>query len=69
MPRTISKSCTPIWNSTLTIHCLLLIVFTSCGLLISRCGLPNKPNDNASSSVDLPAPFCPTISVVGERSN
>ena len=27
---------------------------------------PNKPNDKASSNVDLPAPFCPTINVVGD---
>lgn len=35
---------------------------------MSRKALPYKPNDKASSKVDLPAPFSPTINVVAWES-
>ena len=38
--------------------------FTNCDLLITRKGFPNNEKHSASSIVDLPAPFSPTISVV-----
>ena len=57
MPRIILYCALPITNVTSTTQFLLLTVFISCGLLMLRCGLPNKPNAIASSIVDLPAPF------------
>ena len=36
---------------------------------MSLWGLPKSPKDRASSRVDLPAPFWPTISVVGDLSS
>ena len=63
MPRITLYCALPITNVTSTTQFLLLTVFISCGLLILRCGLPNKPNAIASSIVDLPAPFWPTIKV------
>ena len=67
IPRITLKCALPIVNSISTIHSLLFIVFTSCGLFIFRCGLPNKAKDIASNIVDLPEPFAPTTSVDGLR--
>jgi len=64
MPRTTLRFEPDTVNSISTTQSLLLIVLTSCGLLIFLCALPNKANANASSIVDLPAPLCPTTSVV-----
>jgi hypothetical protein len=46
-----------------------LIVLTICSFLINLKGLLNSTKHNASSSVDLPLPFVPTISVVGALFN
>ena len=39
----------------------MLIEFTNCGFDILRKGLLNRPKHKASSKVDLPEPFSPTI--------
>ena len=63
IPRTILYLFFPLENSTSTKQFLLLTELRSCGFVIDLCGLPNKPNDIASSIVDLPAPLCPTMRV------
>ena len=64
MPRTTLTSLPPTLNSTSTRQLDALTELRSCGLLILRKGLPNKPKHNASRMVDLPAPFSPIINVV-----
>ena len=64
MPRTTRKSEPNALNVTSTTQPLLLMLFTSWGLLIFRCAFPNKEKLRASSIVDLPAPLCPTTNVV-----
>jgi hypothetical protein len=59
----------PELNSTSTRQSLPLIEFNNNGLFTERNGLPNKTKHNASSIVDLPAPFEPTINVLGDLSN
>jgi hypothetical protein len=50
-------------NSTSITVSFALIEFTSCSLLMLRNGLPKRQKHNASSMVDLPDPFVPTMSV------
>ena len=69
IPRTTLIFLVPISKSTSTTQLTLLTEFTSCGLLILRNGLPNKPKQRASRTVDLPAPFSQIIRVVGFLSN
>jgi hypothetical protein len=45
------------------------MVLTICSFLINLKGLLNKTKHKASSSVDLPLPFVPIISVVGDLFN
>ena len=64
MPRTTLYDLVPISNSTSTTVSFVLIELTSCNLLMLRKGLPKRQNHSASSIVDLPDPFVPTINVV-----